>query len=122
MDSPSFESKNKLGTRLAMLCQRCQSRADVSFGGLRRLQLLRAHRANNPFREPRRRLNPHRRRPAPRGSVQKIVSEVPNTPCRACGARLRHFRYNPLYYATAFQARRHAACCMQAFAKGLPTC
>ena len=40
---------------------------------------------NCPFREPRPRLNPHRRRPAPRGSVQKIVSEVPNTPVVSAG-------------------------------------
>jgi hypothetical protein len=32
VDSPSFELKNKLGTRLAMLRQRCQSWADVTFG------------------------------------------------------------------------------------------
>src|SRR5262249_61716094 len=49
-----------------------------------------------PRRRGRERLNPHRRRPAPRGSVQPIVSEVPRRPFVEAKLYVRHFGYNPL--------------------------
>src|SRR5262245_8302638 len=66
-------------------------------GALRGLQPSASPR-NYPFTEPRPRSNPHRRRPAPRGSVQKIVSEVPKTAVVRAGFAVRHFRYNPRLY------------------------
>jgi hypothetical protein len=41
VDSPSFESKNELGTRSAMLRQRCQHRASVILPRLAMTQPLR---------------------------------------------------------------------------------
>ena len=86
VDSLSFKSKNALGTRWAMLRQRCRCWASVNIRRARDDPAPPYRRSNHPFREPRPRLNPHRRRPAPRGSVQKIVSEVPTTARRECDA------------------------------------
>jgi hypothetical protein len=105
VDSPSFKWKNELelGGRCAFSAAR--ARQTSTFGTLRRPRYSVSHK-NHLFRELRPRSNPHRLRPGPRGSVQRIVSEVPKTPVVRAGLAVRHFRYNPPLYGI----RTGAAC------------